>query len=110
MSMSAFENFARATAMTHSRHLRHGSHSAAVRPWRSRADNRTPLADFAAADMPGADDLMMRVYAAMAQKERELISERTRAALGAAKARGAPPLAVTGATGPWLALTAGQHR
>src|SRR6202166_3842037 len=42
-----------------------------------------------AADMPGADDLMMRVYAAMAQKERELISERTRAALGAAKARGA---------------------
>jgi DNA invertase Pin-like site-specific DNA recombinase len=42
-----------------------------------------------AADMPGADDLMIRVYAAMAQKERELISERTKAALGAAKARGA---------------------
>ena len=42
-----------------------------------------------AADMPGADDLMMRVYAAMAQKESELISERTRAALVAAKARGA---------------------
>ena len=41
-----------------------------------------------AADMPGADDLMMRVYAAMAQKERELISERTRAALAAAKRRG----------------------
>jgi DNA invertase Pin-like site-specific DNA recombinase len=41
-----------------------------------------------AADMPGADDLMMRVYAAMAQKERELISERTRAALLAARARG----------------------
>ena len=39
--------------------------------------------------MPGADDLMMRIYAAMAQKERELISERTKAALGAAKARGA---------------------
>jgi DNA invertase Pin-like site-specific DNA recombinase len=39
--------------------------------------------------MPGADDLMMRVYAAMAQKERELISARTKAALGAAKARGA---------------------
>jgi len=38
--------------------------------------------------LPGADDLMMRVYAAMAQKERELISERTRAALAAAKARG----------------------
>lgn len=42
-----------------------------------------------AADMPGADDLMMRVYAAMAQKERELISERTKAALAAAKVRGA---------------------
>lgn len=41
-----------------------------------------------AADMPGADDLMMRIYAAMAQKERELISERTRAALTAARARG----------------------
>jgi DNA invertase Pin-like site-specific DNA recombinase len=42
-----------------------------------------------AADMPGADDLMLRIYAAMAQKERELISERTKAALAAAKARGA---------------------
>jgi DNA invertase Pin-like site-specific DNA recombinase len=31
----------------------------------------------------------MRVYAAMAQKQRELIRERTRAALAAAKARGA---------------------
>src|SRR6185437_13014698 len=41
------------------------------------------------ADMPGADDLMMRIYAAMAQKERELISERTKAALAAARARGA---------------------
>ena len=51
-----------------------------------------------AADMPGADNLMMRVDAAMAQKERELISERTRAALAAAKARGAV-LAATGGTG-----------
>ncbi|MFC7543905.1 recombinase family protein [Siccirubricoccus deserti] len=41
-----------------------------------------------AADKPGADDLMMRIYAAMTQKERELISERTRSALAAAKARG----------------------
>ena len=42
-----------------------------------------------AADMPDADDLMMRIDAAVAQKERELISERTTAALAAAKARGA---------------------
>ncbi|MEO3475893.1 recombinase family protein [Roseomonas sp. CAU 1739] len=41
-----------------------------------------------AADMPGVDDLMLRIYAAMAQEERELISERTKAALAAAKARG----------------------
>jgi DNA invertase Pin-like site-specific DNA recombinase len=39
---------------------------------------------------------MMRVYAAMAQKERELISERTRAALVAAKARGARRMATGG--------------
>jgi hypothetical protein len=57
-----------------------------------------------AADMPGADDLMMRVYAAMAQKERELISERTKAALGAAKARGAAWVA-TEATGRPRVLT-----
>ena len=41
-----------------------------------------------AADMLGAGDLMMRIYAAMAQEERELISERTKAALAAARARG----------------------
>ena len=57
-----------------------------------------------AADMPGADDLMMRIYAAMAQKERELIGERTRAALAAAKARGRC-WAATGATGPAPART-----
>jgi hypothetical protein len=34
-------------------------------------------------------DLMMRICAAMAQKERELISEWTKAALAAAEARGA---------------------
>jgi DNA invertase Pin-like site-specific DNA recombinase len=40
-----------------------------------------------AADMPGADDPMMRIYAAMAQKECELISARKKAALATAKAR-----------------------
>jgi DNA invertase Pin-like site-specific DNA recombinase len=39
--------------------------------------------------MPGADDLMTRIYAAVAQKERELISERIKAALAAAKVCGA---------------------
>ena len=56
-----------------------------------------------AAEMPGADDLMMRVYAAMAQKERELISERTRAALEAAKARGRVAVLLGSSTAPsWL--------
>ena len=41
-----------------------------------------------AADMPGAGDSMKRAYAATAQKEREPIRERIRAALAAAKARG----------------------
>lgn len=40
------------------------------------------------ADMPDADDMMLRVYAAMVQRERELISDRTKVALKAAKARG----------------------
>lgn len=31
-----------------------------------------------AADMPGADGLIVRIYAAVAQKARELISKRTR--------------------------------
>ncbi|MBP0496309.1 recombinase family protein [Roseomonas sp. SG15] len=38
--------------------------------------------------MPGANDLMLRVYAAIAHKERELISERTRAALATARVVG----------------------
>jgi DNA invertase Pin-like site-specific DNA recombinase len=57
-----------------------------------RAHTRSQLLEdgysIRAADMPGADDLMMLIYAAMAQKERELVSERTRAALAAARARG----------------------
>lgn len=40
------------------------------------------------ADMPDADDFQLRIFAAFAQRERELISERTKAALAAAKARG----------------------
>jgi DNA invertase Pin-like site-specific DNA recombinase len=37
---------------------------------------------------PDVDPFMLHIYAAVAQKERKLISERTKAALAAAKARG----------------------
>jgi DNA invertase Pin-like site-specific DNA recombinase len=72
--------------------------------------------------MPGADDLMMRIYAAMAQRERELIGERTRAALAAARARGvalggdrghrppAPPDAGTAALARVDAADCAAHR
>lgn len=43
---------------------------------------------FVAADMPNANDFMLHIYAAVAQEERRLISQRTKAALRAAKARG----------------------
>jgi DNA invertase Pin-like site-specific DNA recombinase len=43
---------------------------------------------FVAADMPEANELTIHIMAAMAQYERKAISERTRVALAAAKARG----------------------
>ena len=43
---------------------------------------------FTVAEMPDATELTIHIYAAMGQHERKLISERTRAALAAAKARG----------------------
>ena len=43
---------------------------------------------FVAADMPGADRFMLHIYAAMGEEERRRISERTKAALQTAKARG----------------------
>lgn len=45
-------------------------------------------AKFTAADMPEADEFTVHILAAVAQRERKLISERTRAALAAAKMRG----------------------
>jgi DNA invertase Pin-like site-specific DNA recombinase len=43
---------------------------------------------FTAVDMPHADQFVVGIMAMVAQKERESISERTKAALAAAKARG----------------------
>lgn len=51
--------------------------------------------DFIAADMPQANKVMLQMHAVMSEWERDQISERTGAALAAAKARGV----VLGATG-----------
>jgi DNA invertase Pin-like site-specific DNA recombinase len=44
--------------------------------------------DFVACDMPSANAFMINVYAAVAQEERRMISDRTKAGLAAARARG----------------------
>lgn len=44
--------------------------------------------DFVACDMPNADKLSVGIIALLAQRERELISQRTKAGLAVAKARG----------------------
>lgn len=44
--------------------------------------------DFVTVDMPNADKFMLHIFAAMAEEEGRRISQRTKAALAAAKARG----------------------
>lgn len=44
--------------------------------------------DFVACDMPAASRISLHIMAAMAEYERDMISQRTKAALAAAKARG----------------------
>lgn len=44
--------------------------------------------DFVIADMPNADRFQLHLFAALAEKEGEMISQRTKAALAASKARG----------------------
>ena len=52
------------------------------------------------AEMPNASEFQLHIFAALAQEERRLISERTKAALSEAKKRGR----VLGANGAALAL------
>ena len=62
--------------------------------------------DFVAADMPSVNPLTVHVLAAVAEHEREMISQRTKAALAAAKVRGTrlgnPRLPATGTLGAVL--------
>src|SRR6185295_2738393 len=53
------------------------------------------------AEMPNASDFQLHIFAALAQEERRLISERTKAALAEAKRRGK----ILGSNGRDLAAT-----
>jgi DNA invertase Pin-like site-specific DNA recombinase len=44
--------------------------------------------EFAVADMPNADSFQLHIYAALAEQESKMISQRTKLALAAAKAKG----------------------
>jgi DNA invertase Pin-like site-specific DNA recombinase len=70
--------------------------------------------EFTAVDNPHANKLTVHILAAVAQHEREMISERTTAALQAAKARGVrlgnPNLSKAAAVGRARAQEAAQQR
>ena len=70
--------------------------------------------EFTAVDNPHANKLTVHILAAVAQHEREMISERTTAALQAAKARGVrlgnPNLSQAAALGRARAQEAAQQR
>ena len=61
---------------------------------------------FVAADMPEANEMVVGIMALVAQAERRMISERTKAALAVAKARGVKLGSPLGATSLQAAATA----
>jgi DNA invertase Pin-like site-specific DNA recombinase len=69
--------------------------------------------EFLAADNPHANKLTIHILAAVAQHEREMISERTKSALQAAKARGRvlgnPRLSEVGAKGRAVTAASAQR-
>jgi DNA invertase Pin-like site-specific DNA recombinase len=67
--------------------------------------------DFVACDQPSATPLTVHIYAAMAEHERNMISERTKAALKAAKDRGVKLGGFRGVKiNPALGMAAKQER
>ena len=68
--------------------------------------------DFVACDMPSANAFMINIYAAVAQEERRMISERTKAGLRAARERGVvlggPKLASINSTRQQAAVSRAQ--
>ena len=66
--------------------------------------------DFVAADMPDANRLTLHVMAAVAEREAALISQRTRDALSARKARGLPVGGIDNLSAAARALGPAQNR